>query len=91
MKPAKTYALLVELAHKFSIEVVEQNFKVTGLPVNSGICKVGQQIKIVLDKHKTIEEKIDIVVDCLREYDTESVYIVPALRDLFPAAGALDA
>ena len=91
MKPAKTYALLVELAHKFSIEVVEQNFKATGLPVNSGMCKVGQQTKIVIDKHKTIAEKIDIIVDCLREYDTESVYIVPALRDIFSATDAPDA
>jgi hypothetical protein len=83
MKPAKTYASLVELAYRFNIEVVEHNLKISGLSVNSGMCKVGQQTRIVIDKHKTFAEKIDIIVDCLREYDTESVFIVPALRELF--------
>jgi len=35
-----------------------------------------------MDKRLTVREKIETLADCLREMNLESIYIVPAVREL---------
>ncbi|MCG6893314.1 MAG: hypothetical protein LJE65_06880 [Desulfobacteraceae bacterium] len=82
MKPQQRLQALKELAEKLGITVSEQNFRVTGVPVKSGLCKVKEQDLFILDKHLSVHRKIDALADCLSRFPHESIYVVPAVREL---------
>ncbi len=82
MKTDQIYQHLVDLAEKLDIDVSEQNFKISGFPVTSGICKVKGKFRIILDKHKSKNDKIDILLESLKTFPLDNVFIVPAIRDL---------
>ena len=58
------------------------SFKSSGFPVKSGMCKIKGQDRIVLDKHKSKDDKIDVLIDCLRTYPIDNIFMIPAIRDL---------
>ena len=82
MKPDQLYQELIDLAERLNITVSEQNLKTSGFKVKSGICKVRGQNMFVMDKHKSIREKIRILADHLADVSHEDIYIVPAVREL---------
>lgn len=81
MKQAEIYRNLQEISEKFKIFVSEKNFRVTGLPVKSGFCKIKGENYILVDKHKKLREKNEILAKCLIEYPLDDIYIVPAIRE----------
>jgi hypothetical protein len=82
MIPMQLYHDLKELAEKLGISILEHNFRTTGMKAKSGYCKVKGKTIIILDKHKTMEEKIEVILSCLSETPHENIYIVPYLREL---------
>ncbi|MEW6078905.1 MAG: hypothetical protein AB1724_13910 [Thermodesulfobacteriota bacterium] len=82
MKPDQLYHNLKESAEKIGITVKEHNFRNAGIHVSSGLCKIRDHQFFIMDKRLTIREKIDTLAECLREMNLESVYIVPAIREL---------
>ena len=83
MKPEQIYQELKDLAEKLGITVSEQNLRKTGISVKSGICKVkGKQI-FIMDKHKSIIKKNEILTSFLKEMPHEDIYVIPAVRELF--------
>jgi hypothetical protein len=82
MKAEHLYQELRELAEKLEIEVSEQNFRNSGIKVKSGFCKVKNKNLCLIDKHLRIHEKIDILAECLSEFPHESVYVLPAVREM---------
>lgn len=88
MKSDQIYQHLIDLSEKLGIEVAEHNFKVSGFPIKSGMCKIKGHDRIVLDKHKSKDEKIDVLIECLRTFPIDDVYMVPAIRDLLDKKGA---
>ena len=82
MKPEQVYQELKDLAEKLEITVSEQNFRTTGINVKSGLCKVKGKDMLILDKHKSIHKKINILASHLAKIPHENVFIVPAIRDL---------
>jgi hypothetical protein len=82
MLPAQLYHELKELAEKLGINVLEHNFRSTGVKVKSGYCKVKGKKLIILDKHKSLDDKIEVILSCLRATPHEDIYIVPYLREL---------
>ena len=82
MKPQQIYEDLKHLAEKLDIEVRELNFRPTGIKVKSGLCLVrGRQI-FVMNKHNHIRKKIALLAECLRQFEHDQEYVVPAIRDL---------
>lgn len=81
MKPETLYQELIALAEKLGITVLEHNFRQAGIKVESGLCKIGGKKKFIVDKHKTIEEKNEILAFCLTKMAHENIYVIPALRD----------
>ena len=82
MKPEALYRELVDLAEKLQIQVSEQNLRLAGIKVQSGLCKVkGQQI-FIMDKHKPHKKKAKILAKCLSGMAHEEIYVVPAVREL---------
>ena len=82
MKPEQIYQELKELAEKLNIHVSEENFRQTRIKAQSGLCQVKGQKRFIMDKHKSIHEKIELLVDCLSKMPHEEMYIVPAVREL---------
>ena len=82
MVPTQLYHDLKELAEKLGINVLEHNFRNTGITVKSGYCKVKGKKLIILDKHKSLDDKIDLILSCLSDTPHEDIYIVPYLREL---------
>jgi len=82
MKPQQLYEGLKLLAEKLDIEVKEQNFRTTGIKVKSGLCLVRGKRLFVMNKHNNIRKKVTVLADCLREFDHDQEFVVPAIRDL---------
>ena len=82
MDREKLYQELKDLAQKLNITVKEENFKTAGIHVNSGLCRVKGELMFIMDKHKKIKDKIEILVECLSQQDHENIYVVPAVREL---------
>jgi hypothetical protein len=81
MKPEQLYQELKALADKLSLQVMEQNFRTTGIPVKSGYCKVKDIDHCIINKHLKTNQKMEILAECLSRMPLESIYIIPAVRE----------
>ena len=88
MKPEQIYQELNDLAEKLLITVSEQNFRNTGIKVQSGMCRVKGKDFLIVDKHKSIHKKIKILASNLAEMPHEDIYIVPTVRELLDRYGS---
>jgi hypothetical protein len=82
MKPDQFYQELIDLAERMQITVSEQNLKVSGIKVRSGLCTVKGQKLFVMDKHKSVHKKIKILATQLAQIPHDEIYIIPAVREL---------
>jgi len=82
MKPEQIYQELKDLAEKLEIDVSEQNLRIAGIAVKSGLCKVKGRNMFIMDKHKSVRKKIKILASHLAEIPHENLFIVPAIREL---------
>ena len=82
MKPEQIYQELKELAEKLNLHVSEQNLRQTRVKAKSGLCKVKGQNCYIMDKHKSINEKIELLAECLSKMPHEEMYVVPTVREL---------
>ena len=82
MKPEQTYQDLKELAEKLGVTVSEQNLRITGIKVKSGLCKVKGKNILIIDKQISFQDKNEILASCLSKLPHENIFMVPALREL---------
>lgn len=82
MKPDQIYQSLIELAEKIKITVKDQNLRKAGIHVKSGLCKVKDEWFYIMDKHKSVRNKIDLLATCLAPMNHENIYVIPAIREL---------
>ncbi len=87
MKPDQIYQELKDLAEKLEITVSEQNLRTAGIKVKSGLCKVKGKNLFIMDKHKSIHKKIDILASLLAKFPHEDLYIMPAIREILEKKG----
>ena len=87
MKPEQIYQELKDLAEKLEITVSEQNLRTAGIKVKSGLCKIKGKNLFVMDKHKSIHKKIDILATQLAKFPHEDFYIIPTIRDILEKKG----
>ena len=81
MKAETLYRELRILAEKLNIDVSEQNFKIAGVHVKSGFCRVKGKDMFLIDKHKPVSKRVAILSEFLAEQAYEHVYVVPAVRE----------
>jgi hypothetical protein len=82
MKPEQLYHDLKELAERLGVSVLEHNFRKTGIKVKSGLCTVKGKKIFIMNKHKSINDKNEILLSCIRKMPHEDIYIVPYLREM---------
>ena len=68
---------LLEIAEKLDIKIIREN----KLIVN-GTCKSYGKDYIILNKNTTIDDKIDVCIDCLRRRSLEGIYLLPEIREI---------
>ena len=69
MNPEQQYTAMKEAASKLGVEVREKNLHVPGIRVKSGFCKVRGKQLFILDKKKTLREKVALVAGCISGLD----------------------
>jgi hypothetical protein len=81
MKPEELYRELKLLAEKLGVGVEEHNFRNAGIHVKSGACTVHGRAMIIIDKHKSLSNRIRILAASLAKFPHEDQYAVPAVRE----------
>lgn len=82
MKPEQIYHELKELAEKLHLTVSEENLRKAGIAVKSGMCLVKGKRLFIMDKHKSIHKKIQILAFQLAKLPHDQIYVIPAVRDV---------
>ena len=82
MKPEQLYQELKDLAEKLAVTVSEQNLRTAGIKVKSGLCKVKGTDLFIMDKHKSVHNKIKVLAAQLAAMSHEDVYVIPAVREM---------
>jgi hypothetical protein len=81
VKAPQLYQELKQLAEKLGAPVVEKSFRNAGVPVQSGLCKVREEFRFVMDRNLPVSEKNRLLGECLAAMDHSSVFVVPAVRE----------
>ena len=84
---------LVRVARELGFDVREEELlRDVGYRPRSGVCRVGEQDVILLDRKLSGPERIEVLCSALADRDLERVFLSPALRALIggrrPAAAA---
>ena len=82
MKPEQIYQELKDLAERLAVTVSEQNLRTAGIKVKSGLCTVKGRKMFIMDKHKSIHKKINLLAAQLARMPHEDIYLIPAVREL---------
>ncbi len=72
---------LKEIAAASGMDVREERlYREVGYSVHSGVCRVGEQEVLLLDKNSATAERIDSICAILSERNLDSLFIEPELR-----------
>ncbi len=82
MKADQLYQNLLDLAEKLDIKVTEENLKISGIKVKSGLCTLKGEKKFILDKKKSIKVKTQLLAECISDFPFDDIYIIPAVREV---------
>lgn len=82
MKQEQIYQELKDIAQKLGLTVAEKSFRNLGITIRSGFCRIKNENKFIMDKHKSLQQKIDILATELNSYDLNEIYILPAIREI---------
>lgn len=81
MDPQAQLEDLKNTATKLSIEIEYSDLRDNELSIQSGHCRFKNKDVIVLEKRLSSEEQIDIILDVLKRFDLENIYIPSWIRE----------
>ncbi len=81
MKYEELYRQLKDIAEKLHIVYFEKNFRISGLSVKSGLCRIEGKWHFYMDKHLKVREKAEILAQALHDFQIDELYIIPAVRE----------
>jgi hypothetical protein len=74
---------LEELAEKLEISVRDENINIDESSTSpGGLCRVEGQYVIILNSKATVNEKIQVMIKALQQFDLRDMYIKPVIREL---------
>jgi hypothetical protein len=82
VKESEILQHLEDVAERLHVKVCYENLKKSKVTLKSGLCRVRNENRIIVDSAITLSEKIDIFVESLAEFNLEEIYIPPAIRKL---------
>jgi len=91
MSPEQQYTAMKETALKLGVEVREKNLHIPGIRVKSGSCKVRAKQLFILDKKKTLREKVALIAGCISGLDFRMIDLPEEVQTIiFKYSGVLD-
>jgi hypothetical protein len=72
---------LKEVASAIGLDVREERLhREAGYTVRSGLCRIGEQSLVLLDRNAATDERIEVLCTVLADRDLDAVFIEPDLR-----------
>ena len=73
------------LAEKLNVKIMKGKGDFFG-----GSCTVNNEKVIVINNGKPIEQRLNMLASCFKDYNLDGVFIVPALREYINDSNILD-
>ena len=73
---------LEELADRLGILVRDENINIDDVSSSGGLCFVEGKYILILNSKTTVQEKIQVAIKALQQFDLSDVYVKPAIRAL---------
>ena len=73
------------LADKLDVKIMKGKGDFSG-----GSCTVNNEKVIVINNGKPIEQRLNILASCFKDYNLDGLFIVPALREYINDSNMLD-
>jgi len=73
---------LEELAGKLEICVRSENINMDESSSTGGLCRVEGQYILILNSKADVQDKIQVMIKALQNFDLDEIYIKPAVRRL---------
>ena len=77
-----TMALLEELAYRLGIQIRYEKIKDEESRSSGGLCRLKEKEVILVDSRAKTKDKIQTLVEALRHFDLDNIYVRPAIREL---------
>ena len=72
---------LKKVASKLSIDIIITNLFYPEFVIKSGFCKVKEKNTIIIDNSLSSQEQCEIIIQALKRFDLESIYLPPWIRE----------
>lgn len=76
---------LEELAGKLEICVRDETISMDETSVTGGLCRVEGRYIVILNSRANVEDKIQVMIKALQQFNLDDIYIKPAVRHLLEA------
>ena len=73
---------LKSVAEKLAIEIQITNLNDKDLHIQSGYCKLNGKDLILLDKNLSLQEQTEVILQALKNFDLDSIYVASCIREL---------
>ena len=78
---------LKTVAEKLAIEIEIANLNDQEFQIQSGYCKVNGKDLIFLDKNSSLQEQSEIILQTLKNFDLENIYVASWIREFIDQEG----
>ena len=82
MNPLSRFEDLKRVAGKLSINIVTESLFDPEILIESGYCKIKGEKVIIIDKLLSIEEQNEVIIQTLKKFDMDSIYLPSWIREL---------
>ena len=78
---------LKTVAEKLAIEIEITNLNDQEFQIQSGHCKMNGKDLILLDKSSSLQEQSEVILQTLKNFDLENIYVASWIRELIDQEG----
>ena len=78
---------LKTVAEKLAIEIEIANLNDQEFQIQSGHCKMNGKDLILLDKNSSLQEQSEIILQTLKNFDLENIYVASWIREFIDQEG----
>ena len=78
---------LKSVAEKLAIEIEIVNLNNQEFQIRSGYCKMNGKDLILLDKNISLQEQSEILLQTLKNFDLENIYVASWIREFIELEG----
>ena len=79
---------LKSVAEKLAIEIEVVNLNNQEFQIRSGYCKMNGKDLILLDKNISLQEQSEILLQTLKNFDLEDIYVASWIREFIELEGS---